>query len=90
MPRSRSTTDTLRAHILSAIAESPGINIDGLTAAHPAMTRRQIHNALHELRVQGRIESPAYRCYRLPSAHRQRSPAGAGQTAPMHRLMAGR
>ena len=80
---------SIRNRILAAIQSQPGIDLSSLKAALPDLKRRQVHNALAELRQQGRIESPAHGCYCLP-VPRTRPSAGANQTAPLSRLMAGR
>ena len=85
----RSNGGTVRARILAVISETPGIGIDELRGRLPDVGRRQLSNALHELRAQGRVESPAYGSYRVPSP-RPRPPAGVGQIMPLARLMASR
>jgi predicted transcriptional regulator len=91
MSRPRIIDDSMRAKILRAIGDSPGIALAELRARLPDIGRTQLNNALHELRNQNRVEA-ADRCgrYRLSVRAAQRSPAGAGQTAPMAKLMAGR
>jgi len=80
----------LRKRVLATIEATPGITIAELRAQLPELTRRQIHNALQELRASGRIEAAEYGRYRVPTAAPRPSTAGRGQVVPMHKLMAGR
>lgn len=77
-----------RAKVLALITARPGISMEELRAALPACSVSQLRNAVAALRQIGAIENAGYGRYRVPS--RQQSTAGAGQTAPLARLMAGR
>ena len=80
---------TIRQRILAVIQESPGIHADEVRARLPELTLSQIVHAVEEMKAAGRLESCGYGRYRVPEPRRP-SKAGAGQTADMRKLMAGR
>ena len=79
----------LRRQILSMIEAAPGVSVAALRASLPDAKLKQVHSAIKALRKAGAIEQARYGRYRLP-ASRPRPVAGATQTAPLARLMAGR